>query len=46
MNRTNFSSLISKGGNKMDHAKKKMKMKKKPMTKKKKVMKKKKGYGK
>ena len=43
MNRSNFSSLMSKGGKNMDHGKKK---KKKPMTKKKKVMKKKKGYGK
>ena len=33
MNRTNFSSLISKGGSKMNYGKKRMK-KKKPMTKK------------
>ena len=46
MNRAQVSSLISKGGKKMDHGKKKKVMKKKPMTKKKKVMKKKKGYGK
>ena len=48
MNRAQFSSLISKGGKKMDHGKKKMKMKKKPMAngKKKKTMKKKKCYGK
>jgi hypothetical protein len=51
MNRTQFSSLISKGGKKMDHGKKKMKMKgKKKMAngmKKKKANGKKKGsYGK
>ena len=48
MNRAQFSSLISKGGKKMDHGKKKKAMKKKPMAngKKKKTMKKKKGYGK
>ena len=40
MNRAQFSSLISKGGKKMDHGKKKMK--KKPMA----NGKKKKGYGK
>ena len=49
MNRTQFSSLISKGGKKMDHGKKKMKMKgKKKMAngKKKTKMKKKGAYGK
>ena len=48
MNRTQFSSLISKGGKKMDHGKKKMKMKgKKKMAngKKKTKMKKKGAYG-
>ena len=50
MNRTQFSSLISKGGKKMDHGKKKMAMKgkKKKMAngKKKTKMNKKGAYGK